>query len=181
MNYASEDLIKEHEGILFGLKILEKMVNMVKENKKLEIKDVKDIINFFKLFADKCHHGKEEGILFPSMEKSGIQNKNGPIGQMLAEHTEGRNYISEMTESLNNDSLKVENFIHGATNYIRLLQSHIIKENTILFPLGDKKIPITEQNQLLIAFENHEEKVMGKGTHEKLHEMLHDFEKKYLQ
>jgi hemerythrin-like domain-containing protein len=86
MNYASEDLINEHEGILEGLRILEKMVDLIRANKPFEINDLKEMINFFKLFTDKCHHGKEEGMLFPEMEKAGIPKENGPTGQMLIGH-----------------------------------------------------------------------------------------------
>lgn len=61
------------------------------------------------------------------------------------------------------------------------MRSHINKENRVLFPLGDKIIPIDEQKLLLNQFEEFEEKVMGKGTHEKLHGLLHNFEIKYLK
>ncbi len=181
MKYASGDLIDEHDGILFGLKILEKMVNLLKADDKVELDDFREMINFLKLFADKCHHGKEEGFLFPAMEKAGIQNQNGPIGQMLIEHAEGRKYISQMSESIADDPVKEKDLIQAAANYIKLLRFHINKENTVLFPMGDKKIRAKIQAELLNEFEEFEEKVMGKGTHEKLHELLQRFEIKYLE
>lgn len=181
MNYASEDLISEHVGILFGLKILERMIRQLQEGKKVEEDDLLEMINFLKLFADKCHHGKEEGLLFPAMEKVGIKNQNGPIGQMLIEHTEGRMYISQMSEAIKDNSINKNDLIQAATNYIKLLRQHIEKENTILFPMGDEKIPANIQAGLLISFEEFEEKVMGKGTHEKLHKLLNRFEIKYLK
>lgn len=46
--------------------------------------------------------------------------------------------------------------------------------------MGDKKISLGKQALLLESFEDHEEKNMGLGTHEKLHELHHKFEKKYL-
>ena len=49
-----------------------------------------------------------------------------------------------------------------------------------MFPIADKMIPKEKQAELLESFEDYEEEVMGKGTHEKLHETLHIFEKKYL-
>lgn len=180
MNYASEDLINEHKGILTGLNILEKMVESLKENKKVEIEDIKEMVNFIKLFADKCHHGKEEGLLFPAMEKAGIQNENGPIGELLAEHITGRKYVTQMLDSMEDGHLKKEEFIQAATDYITLLRAHIIKENTDVFPMGDKLIPSEEQKRLIEQFEEFEETVMGKGTHEKLHEMLHQFKNKYM-
>lgn len=179
MRYASEDLINEHDGILFGLKILEKMIKQLQEKKEVERDDFREIVNFLKLFADKCHHGKEEGLLFPAMEKVGIQNQNGPIGQMLLEHTEGRKYIFQMSEAIKNDFVNKKDLIQAATNYIRLLRHHIEKENTVLFPMGDKKISADIHAELLNAFEEFEEKVMGKGTHEKLHEVLNTLEAKY--
>lgn len=180
MKYASEDLINEHKGILFGLKILEEMVQLIRKNNELEIDDIKQIINFFRLFVDKCHHGKEEGLMFPAMEEAGIPKENGPIGQMLIEHIEGRKFIAKMVESTENDVFDKNIFIQSATKYITLLRAHIDKENMILFPFGDKKIAPDIQAELLESFEIFEEKIMGAGTHEKLHELLHKFENKYL-
>jgi hemerythrin-like domain-containing protein len=177
MNYASEDLIQEHEDILYSLQILEKMIEMYTRTKNINIDEISEIINYFKLFADKCHHGKEEGLLFPELGKVGIPKENGPIGQMLFEHDEGRNYIKLMEEGLHKN---LDFFVDNALQYINLLRNHIEKENTILFPLGDRRIPADIQKELLEAFEKHEEIVMGKGTHEKLHEQLHKFGKKYI-
>jgi len=181
MMFASQDLINEHEGVLFGLKILEKMANEVEQSGKIEISDIEEIVDFFKLFADKCHHGKEEGFMFPAMQRAGVQNEGGPIAQMLLEHDEGRKYIADMGSSIDNGAINGRNFIQAARNYISLMREHIDKENRVLFPLGDKIIPMDEQQQLLEQFEEFEEKVMGKGTHEKLHELLHNFEVKYLK
>lgn len=181
MKYASEDLMNEHEGVLFGLTILERMADMVQRGKKVESSDIGEMVNFLRLFADKCHHGKEENLMFPAMEEAGIPNGEGPIGQMLLEHNEGRKYIAEMSASIDFGTLKEDKFIQAAESYIRLMRAHINKENTVLFPLGDKMLPADEQKKLLYQFEEFEEKVMGKGTHEKLHGLLHDFEVKYLK
>jgi hemerythrin-like domain-containing protein len=181
MKYASEDLINEHQGILFGLQILEKMLDAINKKQLVEIEDIKNMINFLKLFADKCHHGKEEGLLFPAMEALQPPNLNGPIQQMLFEHTEGRKYIALMAESISDNLLKEAGFITAATGYIRLLRTHIEKENTILFPMGDRLLPASEQSRLLEDFEKFEAEVMGPGIHEKLHKMLDEFENKYLQ
>ena len=52
------------------------------------------------MFADKCHHGKEEDVLFPELEKAGIARQGGPIGVMLHEHVSGREFIRRMSEAL---------------------------------------------------------------------------------
>lgn len=180
MKYASDELKSEHEGILLGLKILEKMAGMAKAGKTPETGELAGIVDFLKLFADTCHHGKEENLLFVELEKYGIPNKGGPIGQMLSEHAEGRTYIAGMSRALENGSVDAAAFSRNAENYIGLLRNHIQKENNVLFPLGDKAIPPDVQARLLEDFERHEETVMGAGTHERLHRMLDSYGEKYL-
>lgn len=179
MKFASEDLINEHTGILFGLQILEEMVRRLNSGQQAEIDDLKSIISFFKLFADQCHHGKEEGLYFPSLEAAGVKNEGGPIGQMLMEHAIGRNYIALMGKSIDRQFLH-HDFSEAATGYIGLLRAHIEKENSVLFKMGDQLLEESEQARLLEAFEVFEEQVMGAGTHQHLHEMLDQFEQKYL-
>ena len=181
MKFASEDLRNEHEGVLFGLDILEKMADTIRQEGMMDAKDAAEMVNFFRLFADKCHHGKEEGLMFPAMERVGIPNKGGPIGQMLAEHNQGRQHIAEMGASTEGGTLQAERFAEAATAYTQLMRAHIDKENSVLFPAGDRMLPMDVQKQLLDQFEGFEEAVMGKGTHEKLHETLHRFEEKYLE
>lgn len=181
MKYASEDLRTEHEGVLFGLDILEKMADAIRRIGSVDVHDAEEMVNFFRLFADKCHHGKEEGLMFPAMEKAGIPNEGGPIGQMLAEHNQGRQYIAEMKASTEGGTLQAERFAEAATSYIQLMRAHIDKENSVLFPAGDRMLPMDVQQLLLNQFEGFEEEVMGKGTHEKLHKTLHRLEGKYLE
>lgn len=179
MKYASEDLRNEHEGILLGMSILESMVGDLKTNRGVDGGDLGDMVDFLKLFADKCHHGKEEGFLFPAMEKYGIPKERGPIGQMLLEHEEGRRLIARMSKALEDKTPKKKEFAEAAEAYIELLRSHIEKENGVLFPMGDRMIPPEQQAELLRSFERHEEEAMGKGTHERLHGMLEAFRRKY--
>lgn len=181
MKYASEDLRNEHDGILVGLEILDTMTAELDSGNMIERNDLTGMIDFLKLFADKCHHGKEEGILFPAMEKAGVRKEGGPIAQMLSEHQQGRSYIAEMGASLDGNSFDSGRFARAAAGYSALLRAHIAKENTVLFPLADKTIPADIQIELAEAFERHEETVMGPGVHERLHGMLDRFTGKYLE
>lgn len=181
MELASSDLIHEHEAILFALKVMEEISRRVESGKDVPIKDITDLIDFIKLFADKCHHGKEEGFLFPAMEEAGIQKQNGPIGAMLQEHESGREFIKKMQSAVSGTSINKDEFVKSAKGYISLLRAHIEKENTVLFPVGDVKISPARQKELLAQFEKFEDEVIGKGKHEELHKQLHEFNKKYLK
>ena len=92
----AEQLKEEHQGILLMLRILEKVAAKLGAKGKLDLKHLERIVEFFRVFVDKCHHGKEEDLLFPEMEKAGVPKEQGPIGVMLAEHQQGRGYIRGM-------------------------------------------------------------------------------------
>jgi len=179
MENPSRELISEHDSILAGLKILEKMTMLLQDGQQVEIKDLEEMINFLKLFADKSHHGKEGDILFPAMEKAGIPKEKGPIGQMLLEHEQGREYIKQMGTSIKDGDLIKHEFIQGASNYINLLRAHIKKENMVLFPMGDKVLPADEQEKISARFREWEEKVLGEEKLAQMHELLKNFQNKY--
>ena len=180
MKTASQDLIHEHKAIQVALNILEIMYEKLEKESEADYIEINDLLEFLKEFADKCHHGKEEGFLFPALEKTGVRNQGGPIGVMLSEHTLGRDLIKQMQVNLLKDEVDSQGFVDAAKSYVRLLRAHIQKENTILFPLIEVKMSTSEQAELLRSFENHEEEVIGEGRHEELHIMLETFSDKYL-
>lgn len=177
MSKAMEILMEDHKAILSALDLLEKMLAK-RTSEAEEIVEFQGFIGFLKEFADKCHHGKEEGMLFPAMIAAGVPDRGGPVGVMMAEHIQGRGYISSMSEALEGeyDRPKLEN---AARDYIALLRAHIAKEDTILFPMADRVIQDQELEKLRAGFEEHEEKVLGHGRHEELHHMLHEMQEKY--
>lgn len=179
MSQAIDDLKHEHEAILSALKILEKMVAASEGKERGELKeDVMSFVQFIKEFADKCHHGKEEGILFPVLKECGIPEKNGPLGVMLAEHAEGRKFIKKMEDSVA-FTFDRSGFAAAADEYINLLRSHIQKENNVLFPMAEKAVESARLEKIYPLFEKHEEEVIGHGRHEELHKLLKKLKSKY--
>ena len=61
---------------------------------------VAQCIIFFRLFADACHHGKEEDLLFTELEAQGMPRDAGPIAVMLDEHAQGRALVRTMAAAL---------------------------------------------------------------------------------
>ena len=168
-------LIKEHDAILNMLNILEEVCRRFDNGERVEESDLENIVEFFTVFADKCHHGKEEDILFPALEEYGIPNEGGPIGVMLAEHIVGRDNVKGMTNAIvdykeGKDSAPKE-FVRYGRSYIELLTAHIDKENNILFVMADNRISEERQQSLLVDFEKAEMKKIGQGVREKFHKL----------
>ncbi|HEY5270891.1 MAG TPA: hemerythrin domain-containing protein [Anaerolineales bacterium] len=178
MSNAIADLMNEHVAILSAIQILERMIATIEKATSVETKDIQDFIGFLKEFADKCHHGKEEGLLFPAMIGAGVPDRGGPIGVMLAEHAQGRKLIRDMEESISTDVDRMR-LAQAAREYANLLRNHIKKENTVLFPLAESVLTETQLEKLYEGFEEHEEKVIGQGRHEELHAMLKSLQEKY--
>lgn len=177
MGKATQDLRKEHEAIIYVLKILEQMMLKKKSDEQLQLQYYEELVFFLKTFADKCHHGKEENYLFNELIKKGIPNEGGPIGVMLKEHAQGREYIAQMSKAIEDKS--IDGFNQAAMQYRDLLRSHIEKENNVLFQMADKVIDEQEQVIMFEKFEEHEEKVIGHGVHDKLHAMIDGWAKDF--
>jgi len=181
---ATDQLRDEHKGILLMLAILDNVSAKLASEGSLDKGHLEGMLEFFSVFVDKCHHGKEEDLLFPAYEAVGIPNKNGPIGVMLAEHAEGRGYIKSMIEAFN-EFKKDENFsgtriVEYARKYIALLKQHIDKEETVLYPMGDARLSEANNKELLTGFDIIESERIGLGRHEQFHAMLDKLKNIYL-
>lgn len=181
---ATDILIEEHDAILVMLNILKKVCHRLDMGKRVEESDLENIVEFFKEFADKCHHGKEEDLLFPALEEYGVPNEGGPIGVMLSEHVIGRENVKGMKDAIagykKGEESAPEGFVRNARNYIALLTDHIDKENTVLFAMADARIPEERQQSLLLEFEKADEEKIGPGVHEKYHKLLDKLSEVYL-
>ena len=167
----TEILSSEHRVIEQVLDCLDKIIAAAQHSHKLDGESATDAINFFRTFADQCHHGKEEAHLFPALESKGFARDSGPTGVMLAEHTQGRNYIRQMHAAVaaaaQGDSAAVRQFAEAGQRYSTLLRQHIQKEDHCLFSMANQALSAADQAVLLEKFEAVEASDMGTGTHEK--------------
>ena len=178
MSKAIDELVHDHEAILSSLSILDAMVARLGTAAAPTAEDLGSFIGFLKEFADKCHHGKEEGILFPALTGAGMPQQGGPVGVMLSEHVEGRALIRKM-ETAVSGTLDGKAFSEAARGYAALLRAHIAKENNVLFPAAERLLA-ADMESIHAKFQKHEETVIGHGRHEELHGMLKALKKKYL-
>jgi hemerythrin-like domain-containing protein len=184
-NSATETLRREHEAILSMLGAAEKAAERLGNGDEVPPGILNGILEFFQMFADRCHHGKEEDLLFPLLEKKGLPRQGGPIGVMLHEHTIGRGLIREMAAAgkalESGDSSAGVLWARAALQYSGLLSAHIQKENDILFVMAERLLTDAEQAQLSEAFEAVENDKMGPGTHERLHAKMTEIQGELLE
>ena len=129
-------LVAEHEVIERGLTVLERVIARIEAGQPIPDGFPKWVSGFFRQFADKCHHAKEEDLLFPLLKERGIPVEGGPIGVMLHEHEVGRDCVRRMRDADDADEFDGPNFARAAAEFIPLLRQHIFKENNILFQMA---------------------------------------------
>ena len=173
----TEILMAEHRVIEQVLNVLEKMAGQAENTGKLQNGDATEAIAFFRTFADKCHHGKEEAQLFPAMEQKGFSRQGGPTGVMITEHEFGRARVRGMAAAVEKGA--AEEFAANARQFIGMLREHIQKEDHCLFSMADKAFSAADQEKLLAAFEKVEAEDMGAGTHEKFLKLANDLADRY--
>jgi hemerythrin-like domain-containing protein len=174
MTEATSILRKEHDAILKMLGATEEAARRLDAGQPVAAETLEGLIEFFRLFADQCHHGKEEDLLFPLLESHGLPRHGGPTGVMLQEHEQGRALIRQMVVSAEaykqGDSPgAAARWSQAARGYAELLRQHIHKENNILFVMAENMLTAEEQKKLAADFERVEIEKMGAGTHERLH------------
>ena len=60
MNAATATLRHEHEAILRMLDATEEVASRLHNGKEVAPETISGLLEFFKLFADRCHHGKSD-------------------------------------------------------------------------------------------------------------------------
>jgi hemerythrin-like domain-containing protein len=134
--------------------------------------------------VDKCHYGKEEGLLFPALVAAGVP-RDGPIAVMLQEHEMGRKVIRVLStvfeRYLAEGKSASKDIIHNSQSYITLLRDHIEKENNVLFVMADRRLSEKNQEELLVGFEKIEAERIGVGKHEEFHGLLETLSGIYLK
>ena len=181
---ATKHLMIEHESVLKMLEIMTAVANQLNNGENLPAGDLEDILLFLRVFVDKCHHGKEENILFPKLVEIGIPNEGGPVGMMLHEHVIGRGYIAGFAAGTAKykagDKEGAKEITENIKGYSDLLTSHIFKENNVLYKMADMHLTSQDQTALMERFEQLQEVVLGQGKYEEYKLSLERIAQQYL-
>lgn len=165
----------EHALILQALDALERKIAALEAGASPDRPYFEKVVQFLRTFADQCHHGKEENLLFKGMADRGFPVHGGPIAVMLHEHEIGRGFIRGIAEgasALGSDPGAAKKIVESGRGYISLLRAHIDKENNILFPMADNVLTPEDQEHLGKEFERFETEETGAGMHEAMLKLL---------
>ncbi len=89
---------------------------------------------------------------------------------MLMEHEMGRTLVGRISENLDlyeKGNASVDDVAGPCQEYLELLGQHILKENNVLYPLGESVMSEQDDTQNLGCYEDREEEI-GAETREDL-------------
>jgi hemerythrin-like domain-containing protein len=179
-----EELKAEHQAVLLTIRILDQITSKLEVGQAIDLKHLDQILEFLRVFVDKCHHGKEEKVLFPAMVEAGIHQEGGPIGVMLYEHEQGRSFVQGLKHGVEDyrDSKEGASdiIIENAQKYGRLLAAHIEKENNVLYVMAERVISADKMVEMARSFTKLEETEIGLNKHEEFHATLDALKDIYL-
>lgn len=145
-------------------RLIERMVSKIQllglkieAERKVDTCLLEKIIDFIRIYADKCHHGKEEQILFRDLLKKDISLEHKKIvKELLADHVRGREIASSLDQarkefiSGNKTALvKIEQCLKDIGT---LYPAHIEKEDRYFFLPAMKYFSPEEQKEMLMEF-----------------------------
>jgi hemerythrin-like domain-containing protein len=170
---AIETLMNEHRVIE---RVCDALVGFADEARRKGTTDKDELsrfVTFIREFADRCHHGKEEEILFATMVAHGFPRDGGPIAVMLHEHGEGRALVGALaaktTQTGEWSAADLQEIADDANAYSNLLHGHIHKEDAVLYPMAEQHLPPEAMERVSAECERFEEQQTGAGEHERYH------------
>ncbi len=131
-------LLSEHRTILQILDEVERESRRLEANAALRESFWFDLLRFLDDFDAGVHHTKEERLLFPALEASGLSPTSGPTAVLRDDHLRChflRDRIEQTLRQRDRSRLQA-----AVASYLDLARAHVLKENQILFPLARRLI-----------------------------------------
>lgn len=177
---ATADLRAEHVGVGRMLRIMDAMARRIHMGETVEADDLAQSLDFLRVFVDRCHHGKEEELLFAAMREHEVPGVELVIEQLLDQHEAGRATVRRIAAAVESraDNARAE-LAGGLVAYVALLREHITLEERFCFNPADRELSGVVQNQLAEGYERMEKERVGPGKHEAFHGLLDRLESAY--
>lgn len=178
MNDPIKVLYDEHDIISTVIEAARNSSALLGQDEARYEQTVRRMIDFFRNYADKFHHHKEEEILFPEMCKRNEMLQSGVIQEMLEHHTEFREMIASIESFLDK-----KNYMRASQQlniYCEALLDHIAVENDEVFQMAESLFTPNELDGMYFRFSDCD-KDLGESKKQELAKMADEIMKELNQ
>ena len=93
-------LMIEHRLIEKMIAVIQKEIERSEQQNRINPEFIDLAVDFIRVYADRCHHGKEEDILFRDLTKKSLSAEHKRImDELLEEHRQGRKTVADLVEA----------------------------------------------------------------------------------
>jgi hemerythrin-like domain-containing protein len=131
-------LMHEHRVIERMVRVLDQEIQWYGEHNTIDTELINAAVDFFRDYADKTHHGKEEDILFRDLKRKKLNDAHRRImDELISEHVHARKTVGRLDESKNRyrsgDIGALDDILKALEELADLYPSHIEKEDKHFF------------------------------------------------
>jgi hemerythrin-like domain-containing protein len=147
-------------------RLIERMV-AVAANHRMEIDDggrpdrglINSLVDFFRTYADKCHHGKEEDLLFAQLRSKPLPPALAEAMERLIEdHVRSRALVAKLDEL--NQGEEASRISEVLGQIATLYPDHIRREDKEFFPQAMRYLDKEESDRMLSEFREFDGKLI---------------------
>ncbi len=163
-----QELKHDHHVIQQVVAGMSAVAELLDSGQQVDASVLADLVQFLRVFADQCHHEKEEQHLFPLLATKANVSTMHELESLEREHRSAKQLVGQLAKVT---AVYVHN--PGAVRYrvidllqqlVELYPAHIWKEDFLLFPLAQQNLSPAEQRNLEEKFANVEREV-GEDVH----------------
>ena len=131
-------LMIEHRLIERMIRVMSHELLQAEKQQRINPRFIETATHFIRAYADRCHHGKEEDILFRELKKKKISAEHQAVmEELLEEHKRGRQVTSRLVEAnsryMKGDDSALSEIFGCIKTLIGFYPKHIEKEDKNFF------------------------------------------------
>jgi len=131
-------LMIEHRLIERMIDVMRKEIAKIQDEAAVDPRLIEVAVDFIRIYADQCHHGKEEKILFRELEKKKLKPEDQRLmDELIEEHVHGRELTAQLVDAKERyergDTAVLFTIVNTMQQLVNFYPKHIEKEDKTFF------------------------------------------------
>ncbi len=175
---ARGQLMIEHRLIEQMILVIRNLLSGIESKREVDPAFIDTIVDFFRVYADKTHHGKEEDILFRKLDDKQLTAEDRQVMEnLIEEHVSGRKTSEALAKAnaryRDGDDAALKDIAANLQTLTEFYPRHIEEEDKVFFPSSRGYFTDEEDQAMLAEFREFD----GKMIHEKYKSVVEELNK----
>jgi len=158
-------LMIEHRLIERMLHLLSAQAKRIRGGAAPEPEFISGALDFIRTYADRCHHGKEEDILFRDLGRKSLSADDASLmNELTREHIWARSRVGELAAAAadwrRGSGGAAERIARALDELSSFYPEHIRKEDKVFFPASMNYFSVEEKDRMLAEMAEFDRKLI---------------------